>query len=203
MCKVDTAHKRSARCCRKTRAVAIGARAFRKELRHAAQPFFVLRFRERIFHGIHRVVICEIKFGEVIALLRLIQDVPFLGGGVEYDVALFGRELAKRYVCAYAHGATDLLHKVPHERAPYHHGAFIAGFAFIGHKRRAIHRARDARAAACGAGAFAVKGKPFGARAKEFLSAMRAGNGQLSCNVQAWWHMLAAVGAYMAAHARE
>ena len=203
MCKIDTAHKRSARCCRKTRAVAIGARAFRKELRHAAQPFFVLRFRERIFHGIYRVVICEIEFGEVIAFFRLIQDVSFLGGTVEHDVALFGRELAKRYVCAHAHGAADLLHKVPHERAPYHHCAFVDGFAFIGHECSAVYRARNACAAARGAGAFAVESKLFGAGTKEFLSAIRAGNGQFSGNIQAWWHMLAAAGAYMAAHARE
>ena len=174
MCKVDTAYKRSARCRRKTRAAAIGARAFRKELRHTAQPFFVLRFRERVFHGIHRVVICEIEFSEVIAFFRLIQDVPFLSGAVEHDVALFRRELAKRYVCAHAHGAADLLHKVPHERAPHHHGAFVDGFAFIGNERRAIHRARNACAAARGAGALAVESKLFGAGTKELLSAMGA-----------------------------
>ena len=128
---------------------------------------------------------------------------PLLGWPVEDDVAFGVCELAKRHVRAHAHGAAHLFHEVPHERAPYHHGALVDGFAFVGHERGAVHAACDAGSAAGWTGAFTVERERFGAGAEEFAAAMWARNGQLGSYVKAWGHMFAAVRAHVAADARE
>ena len=201
--QIDAANDWLARGRGQARAAAVGAGAFRQVFRHAAQALLVFRLGEGVFHGAHGIVVGEVEFGEVLALLRLVEDVLLLGRPVEDDVALGGCELAKRHVRAHAHSAAHLLHEVPHERAPYHHGALVDGLAFVGHERGAVHGARDAGSAAGGAGSFAVERERFGARAEEFAAAMRAWDGQFGGNIKAWRHVLAAVWAYVAADARE
>ena len=95
----------------------------------------------------------KVELREVVALLGPVQDVLLHRGAMEHDVALLGRELAERRVRAHAHGAADLLHKIPHERAPRQHRAVVDADGLVGHERRLVHRAHDARAAAGGAGA--------------------------------------------------
>ena len=126
-----------------------------------------------------------------------------LGGAVEHDVALFGGQFGKRHIGAHAHGAAHLFHEVPHQRAPHHHGAFVDGLAFVGDQRGAVDRAGNARSAAGGAGSFAVEGKLLGARSEKLGAAVGAGGWQLGRHVKGGWDVLAAVGAHVAAYARE
>ena len=201
--QVDAAHKRPSRGSREPRTAAIGAGPLGQKLRDAAQPLLVLRLRKRVLHRTHGVVIGEIELGEVLSLLGLVQDVPLLGRTVEHDVALGGRKLAKRHVRAYAHSAAHLLHEVPHKRAPHHHCPLVDGLALVGHKRGAVHGARDTGAAAGGTSSLAVEGKLLGTGTEELATAMRARNRQFSSNVQTWRHLPSAMRAHMAADARE
>ena len=203
LCQVDAAHKRPARGIRETRATAIGTRPLGQVLRDAAQPLLVLRLRKRVFHGAHGVVVGEIELGEVLAILRLVQDVPLLGWTVEHDVALSWRKLAKRHVRAHAHGAAHLLHEVPHKRAPHHNSTLVDGLALVGHERRAVHGARDTGAATGRTSALTVEGELLSTGAEELAAAVGARNRQFSSDIQAWRHMLAAMWAHVAADARE
>ena len=112
--QVYTAHERASRRRRQARALAIRARPLGQEAGHARQALLVLRLCQRVLHGVDGVVVGEVEFGEVVALLRLVQDVLFLGGAVEDDLALFGRQVAERHVKAHVHLAAHLFHEVPH-----------------------------------------------------------------------------------------
>ena len=104
-----------------------GARPLRQKLRNALQPFFVFRLRQRVFHGVHRVVVGEVELGGAVALLRFVQEVLLFGWAMEHDVALFRRQLRKRNVGTHAHFACHLLHQIPHQRAPGKHRTLVDG----------------------------------------------------------------------------
>ena len=200
--QVDARHLRLQCVGRQARAVAHGAGALLEEPRHARQALLVLHLRQRVLHGVDGVVVGEIKLGEGVGFLRLVQDVLLLGGAVEHDVALLGRELVERHVGAHAHLARNLLHEVPHERAPRCHRALVDGERLVGHKGAFVHGAHDAGAVAFRTGAVAVEGQRLGARAEELHAADGARDGALGSDVQRGRHAVA-VGAHMAAHARE
>ena len=105
-------------CGAQSCAATVGAWSLLEKSSHALQTFLVLGFGERVLHRVYGVEVGEIEFGEIVAFLRLVKNMLFDGRPVEYDVTLFGRELAERHVGAHAHRAAHLLHKVPHERAP-------------------------------------------------------------------------------------
>ena len=87
--QVYAAHERASRAASERRVPPqSGTGPLGQVLRHAAQALLVLRLRKRVFHGAHGVVVGEVELGEVLALLRLVQDVPLLGWTVEDDVAL-------------------------------------------------------------------------------------------------------------------
>ena len=126
-----------------------------------------------------------------------------LGRSVEDDVALAGRELVEGHVRAHAHGSADLLHEVPHQAAPGLDGALVYGEGLVGHECRAVHRARDAGAAAGRAGAAAVEGEIFRTRPVKYGSAGRAGDGLLGRDGERGRYARSAVRAHVAAAARE
>ena len=90
------------------------------------------------------------------------------------DLAFFVCQLFEGHVGAHAHCAADVGHKREHECLPRCHGALVDGERFVGHERRFIHMAYEARAVACGAGALAVEGQFFGAGGIEVGAAFGA-----------------------------
>ena len=201
--QVYPAHERASRRRRQARALAIRARPLGQEAGHARQALLVLRFCQRVLHGVDGVVVGEVEFGEVVAFLRLVQNVALFGGAVEDDVAFLGRELGKRHVKAYAHLAAHLLHEVPHQASPGKHGALVDGFALVGDQRGLVHAPHGAGAAAGGAGAAAVEGKLLGAGPEEGLSAGCARDRLLGGHRHGERGVGAAVRARVAAHAAE
>ena len=201
--QVYTAHERASRRRRQARALAIRARPLGQEAGHARQALLVLRLRQRVLHGVDGVVVGEVEFGEVVAFLRLVQDVALFGRAVEDDVAFLGRELGKRHVKAYTHLAAHLLHEVPHQASPGKHGALVDGFALVGDQCCLVHAPHGAGSAAGGAGAAAVEGKLFGAGPEEGFSAGRARDRLLGGHRHGGRGVGAAVRARVAAHAAE
>ena len=165
-------------------AAAIGAWLLLEEPGHALQTFPVLGLGERILHRVHGVEVGEVEFGEIVAFLRLVEDVLFDGRPVEYDVAFFGRELAERHVGAHAHRTAHLFHEVPHERAPWQHSAVVDAFRLIRDQGRAVYFAHDAGAGAGRAGAGRVEGERFSTGRMEFLATADTSNGQSGRHVQ-------------------
>ena len=200
--QVDARNLREARLRGEARAVALGADALLEEAGHAPQTLFVLHLRQRVLHGVDGVVVGEVQLGEGVGLLRLVQDVLLLGWAGKHDVALGGRQLVEGHVGAHAHLARDLLHEVPHERAPGRDGAFVDGEPLVGHQRVQVHGAHDARAVALGAGAAAVEGQVLRAGAEELHAADGARDRALGGDVQRGRHAVA-VRAHVAAGARE
>ena len=200
--QVDARHLGLARVFGQARAAAQRAGALFQEPGHAREPFLVLHLRKRVLYGAHGVVIGEVELGERVGLLRLIEDVPLLGGAVEHDVALFRRKLVEGHVGAHAHLASDLLHEVPHERSPRRDGSFVDSERLVGHERRAVHRTHDAGAVAFGARSVAVEGQLLRARPVELRFAHGADDGDLGRHGERGRHAVA-VWAHVAAYARE
>jgi len=163
---------------------AVGAWSLLEKSSHALQAFLVLGFGERVLHRVYGVEVGEIEFGEIVAFLRLVKNMLFDGRPVEYDVTLFGRELAERHVGAHAHRAAHLLHKVPHERAPWHHRTVVDTFRLIRHQGRTVHFAHNAGSGAGRAGAGRVESERFGSGRVEFLATASTGDGQTGRHVQ-------------------
>jgi hypothetical protein len=171
-----------------------------QELHDALEALLVLHLGKRVLDRVDRVEIREVHLGEVVALLGVVDDVALLRGAVVDDLAFLGRELGERHVGANTHLADDILHEVPHEAAPHHHGALVDGLGLVGDERGLVHRAHHARALAGGAGAIAVEGKLLGAGTVEVLAAHGADRLALERHVHARRHVVA-VGAHMASHA--
>ena len=148
-----------------------------QELRHACQAFFVLGLGQGVLHRVHGVVIGEVKLGEIVARLGMVQDVLLHGRPVEDDVAFLGRELVERHVGAHAHGACDLLHEVPHKAAPGLDGSLVDGKRLVGYQARKVHLTHHARAAAGGTGAAGVEREVLGGRRVKIMAARGAGDG--------------------------
>ena len=171
-------------CGAQSCAATVGAWSLLEKSRHAFQPLLVLGFGERVLHRVYGVEVGEIEFGEIVAFLRLVKNMLFDGRPVEYDVTLFGRELAERHVGAHAHRAAHLLHKVPHERAPWQHRTVVDTFRLIRHQGRTVHFAHNAGSGAGRAGAGRVESERFGAGRVEFLATASTGDGQSGRHVQ-------------------
>ena len=162
---------RPARSSRKARAAAIGTHVLAQELGHAREPLFVLGLGERVLHRVDSIEVGEVQLREVVTLLGVVEDVLLLRRAMEDDVALLGRELAKRHVRAHAHLPRDLFHEVPHEGVPRGNRALVDGEGLVRHERGLVHRAHDARSAAGGACARAVEGKVLRTGAEELPAA--------------------------------
>ena len=201
--QVYPAHEWASRRRRQARAFAIRARPLGQEAGHARQTLLVLRLCQRVLHGVDGVVVGEVEFGEVVALLRLVQDVLLFRRAVEDDVAFLGRQVAERHVKAHAHLAAHLLHEVPHQASPGKHRALVDGFALVGDQRGLVHAPHGAGAAAGGAGAAAVERKILRVGSEEGLSAGRACDRLLGRYRHGWRGEGAAVRARVAAHAAE
>ena len=163
---------------------AVGAWSLLEKSSHALQAFLVLGFGERVLHRVYGVEVGEVEFGEIVAFLRLVKNMLFDGRPVEYNVTLFGRELAERHIGAHAHRAAHLLHEVPHERTPWQHRTVVDTFRLIRHQGRTVHFAHNAGSGAGRAGAGRVEGERFGAGRVEFLATADASNGQSGRHVQ-------------------
>ena len=195
--EIQSAHPWGARRLAEPRAAAIRAGFLLEEPCHAFQPLLVLGIGERILEGVQGVEIREVDFGEVVACLRLVQDVLLDGRAIEDDVAFFGGEVLERHVGAHAHRAGDLFHQVPHQRTPWQHRALVDAFRFVGYERRAVHLAHDAGAGAGRACAGRVEGQGFSAGRVKFLAAIRADDGQAGGHVESRFVVCTAMRAHM------
>ena len=127
-----------------------------------------------------------------------------LGRPVKDDVALGRSQLVEWYIGAHAHLAGNLLHEIPHERAPGKHRAFIDGLGLIGNQTHLVHLARDTGAAAGWACTAAVERQVLGIRRVELAIARRAPERQTCRHVEARLHTRATVRTHvMCAAAKE
>ena len=184
------------------RAVAVGAHRLAEELRHARHALLVLRFRQRVSHGVHGAVVGEVQLGGMVFVLGDVQDVALLHGTVQHDVLLGIGQIFVGHIDAHAHFAGHLRHERPHEVAPRCYRALFQGKVGVGDERGLVDVAHDTGAAAGGARAAAVEGEVLGGGAVEFHAAGGAGNGQLGGHVQGR-RVHVPVGTHMAAEARE
>ena len=112
-----------------------GARAPRfRNSRHPGKPLLVFRFGKRVFHRVRPRCSIEVKLGEVVAVLRLVQNMAFLGRALRTRSPLVIGQIAKRHVSAHAHRCAHLLHEIQHERPPRLHRAFVDRHRLVGHK---------------------------------------------------------------------
>ena len=109
------------------RAVAVGADVLFKELCQARKALLVLDLRERVLHRVNRVEVGKVHLAHVAGLGALIEHVVLLGRAVKNNLALLGREVAKRHIGADAHLAGNVAHELPHELLPRGNGALLDG----------------------------------------------------------------------------
>ena len=152
----------------------LGARAFSLSLVPPLHSALVLYFRERVFHRVYGVVICEVEFGRHVGILGLVKYVLLFRRSVEHDLLLFIRKLAEGHVGAHAHGAAYVRHQRPHQRVPRRHCALVYGQAVVGHERASVHAAHYARTAAGRTGALTVEREFFGGGRVETRAALGA-----------------------------
>ena len=158
---------------RKPRAAAITAQPLAQETRHALEPLIVLNFGKCVFDGIDRVVIGKVEWRGTLAVLGNVENVLLLGRPVKDDVALGRSQLVEWHIGTHAHLTGNLLHEIPHERAPGKHRALIDGLGLIGNQTRLVHLARDTGAATSRARAAAVERQVLGTRCVELATARR------------------------------
>ena len=127
-----------------------------------------------------------------------------LGRPVKDDVALGRSQLVKWHIGTHAHLTGNLLHEIPHERAPGKHRALIDGLGLIGNQTRLVYLARDTGAATSRARAAAVERQVLGTRCVELATARRTPERQACRHVEARLHTRTAVRAHvMGAAAKE
>ena len=124
-------------------------------------------------------------------------------GGPLVDDRLFGvGQVPEGHVRAHAHLARDVLHELPHERAPRGNRALVNSQGFIGHEGRSVDDALDARPLTHRARTARVKCHLLRAEAVEGLCTLRARERRLQGDVARGWDAVP-VGAQVGARARE
>ena len=181
--QVDAENPWLAGLSRKPRAQAVGAWPLAEEPRHAFEALLVLRLGERVLHGVYGVVVGEIKLGEIVALLWLVQDMLLDGRAVEHDIPFGVGQLVEWNVRAHAHRAAHLLHQIPHQRTPGQHGSVIDAFRLVGYQRLPVDRAHDARSRTGWACAGGIERQLLGGWRMHESAAGHASNGQLGGDV--------------------
>ena len=133
----------------KSRAAAIGARRFDKELRHAFHAGFVFYLRKSVFNGINGIIISEIEFARLIGIFRMIKYVLFLRRTVIDDFLFSIRKITERNVRPDSHFPANVGHQRPHKRIPRSDRALVYRKRIVRNKRFRIYFADNARPRTC------------------------------------------------------
>ena len=108
------------RTCRNGEAgtMAVWADFFFQKFLYALHAALVLDLGKRIFHGVNRIVIGEIKLARLIGVFRFVENMLFLGGTMIDDLFFAFGQVTKRHIGAHAHLPTNIGHQRPHQAIP-------------------------------------------------------------------------------------